>query len=249
MDTVTLLGLCAAVVVGACLHRVAGLGLGMVVAPVLTLLMGPVAGVTVSNGAAIVTSLLVLSAMRAHVDWRRFWRLVPLIVVGSLVGALAVDRADTAWLDILVGASVLLAILATLLLRRHRAGVDGPVKGVTVGLAAGFMNTTCGVAAPALTAYALATGWEHRRFAATLQPILITANLTSLLTKGAVGAVPTSGSLTWWIWPLAAAGVCVGVGLGSAVARVVSVRTAARVTVAVSAAGAAAALARGLLTL
>lgn len=248
METATLLGMCAAVVVGASLHRVAGLGLGMVVAPVLTLLMGPVAGVTVSNGAAIVTSLLVLRAMRDHVDWRRFGRLVPLIVIGSLVGALAVDRVDTAWLDVLVGASVLLAIAVTLLLRRHRAGVDGPVKGVTVGLAAGFMNTTCGVAAPALTAYALATGWEHRRFAATLQPILLTANLTSLVTKALVGAGPTAGALAWWIWPLAAAGVCVGVGLGSLLARVVSGRVAARVTVAVASAGAAAALVRGLLT-
>lgn len=244
---VTAAWVCVAVVVGASLHRVAGLGLGMVVAPVLTLVMGPVAGVTVSNGAAIVTSLLVLAAMRAHVDWRRFLRLVPLIVVGSLLGALAVRHVDTAWLDVLVGASVLLAIGATLLLRRHRPGIDGPVKGVSVGLAAGFMNTTCGVAAPALTAYALATGWEHRRFAATLQPVLITANLTSLLTKALVGALPMSGTLTWWVWPLAVAGVCLGVGLGSVVAGVVSARTAARVTVAVSSAGAAAALVRGLL--
>jgi uncharacterized membrane protein YfcA len=248
MDSATLAGMCAVVVAGACLHRVAGLGLGMVVAPVLTLMMGPVAGVTVSNGAAIVTSLLVLAAMRADVDWRHFARLVPLIVAGSLLGAIAVRRVDTAWLDVLVGASVLLAIATTLMLRRHRAGIDGPVKGVSVGLAAGFMNTTCGVAAPALTAYALATGWEHRRFAATLQPVLITANLTSLLTKALVGAVPAPGVLPWWIWPVAAAGVCLGVALGSALARVVSTRVAAGITVTVSSAGAAAALVRGLLS-
>lgn len=93
MDSATLAGMCAVVLTGACLHRVAGLGLGMVVAPVLTITMGPVAGVTVSNGAAIVTSLLVLAAMRAHVDWGRFARLVPLIIVGSLLGALAVSAS------------------------------------------------------------------------------------------------------------------------------------------------------------
>lgn len=247
MDTATLAGLCAAVVVGACLHRVAGLGLGMVVAPVLTLVMGPVAGVTVSNGAAIVTSLLVLGAMHAHVDWGRFARLVPLIVAGSLVGALAVREIDPAWLDVLVGGSVLVALTATLTLSRLRAGVDGPVKGVSAGLAAGFMNTTCGVGGPALTAYALATGWDHRRFAATLQPILITANLTSLVTKALVGAAPAPGVLPWWVWPVAAAGVCVGVGLGTLLARVVSVRVAAGLTVVVASTGAAAALVRGLL--
>lgn len=248
MDATTLAGMCAVVVAGACLHRVAGLGLGMVVAPVLTLVMGPVAGVTVSNGAAIVTSLLVLAAMRAHVDWRRLARLAPLIVVGSLLGAIAVRGVDTAWLDALVGASVLLAIATTLVLRRHRAGVDGPVKGLSVGLAAGFMNTTCGVAAPALTAYAIATRWEHRSFAATLQPVLIAANVTSLFTKALVGATPAPGVLPWWVWPVAAAGVCLGVALGSVLTRFVSTRSAAAITVAVASAGAATALVRGLLT-
>ncbi|MBA2770239.1 MAG: TSUP family transporter, partial [Sporichthyaceae bacterium] len=166
----------------------------------------------------------------------------------SVIGALAVRRVDAAWLDVLVGGSVLLAIAATFVLRRHRAGVDGPFKGVAVGLAAGFMNTTCGVAAPALTAYALATGWEHRRFAATLQPVLITANLTSLVTKAVVRAGPPPGFLPWWIWPVAATGVCLGVALGSLLARVVSMRVAAGITVAVASAGAAAALVRGLLT-
>src|SRR5690606_6510091 len=98
------------VAVGALLQRVAGMGMGMVAAPLLTLLLGPVTGVTTSNAAAVVVAVLVLSALHRDVDWGRVLRLAPLIVVGSALGALAVRSAPTAWLDVLVGGSVLLAL-------------------------------------------------------------------------------------------------------------------------------------------
>lgn len=238
-----LAGMCLAILVGATLHRVAGIGLGMVVAPVLTLLLGPATGVTLSNAAAVVTSLLVLAALRADVDWRHYLRLAPLILVGSVAGAATVRSIGSAWLDVLVGGSLLLTLAASVLLRR-----DVPVRGrtaaVSVGVASGFLNTTCGVAAPALTAYALATRWEHRSFAATLQPILLTANLASLVTKGVSGT-----ELAWWVWPVAALAVCAGVAMGSRVAGVLPTRVAAATAVTVATTGAALALVRGLLAL
>lgn len=245
VEPVLLVGLCAIVTAGACLHRVAGIGLGMVVAPALTLAIGAEAGVTFSNGAAVVTSLVVLVVLRDDVDWPHFWRLAPLIVIGSALGALTVRVTAAAWLDVLVGASVLGALVA-MPLARTRFTIHGRTAAVTVGLAAGFLNTTSGVAAPALAAYALAIRWEQRSFAATLQPILLTANLSSLVTKAAAGAVPTD-LVPWWTWPLVAGAVCGGVGLGSLLARRVSSRAAGRVAVTVAAAGACIALVRGLL--
>lgn len=248
MDTTALVAACIAVVLGAALQRVAGMGLGMVAAPVLTVLIGPVAGVLVSNGAAIVTALLVLGALRARVEWARVVALTPLVLVGSVLGALTVRFASTTWLDILVGGSVLLALAATVALRR-RVTVQGRPAALATGLAAGFMNTTCGVAAPAWTAYALATRWEHRSFAATLQPLLLVANVTSLATKLLLGAVPAGAVPAWWTWPVVAAAVCVGVLLGAAATRVVPARAAAVLAVSVAVVGAATALLRGLLTL
>ncbi|MFC5730087.1 MULTISPECIES: sulfite exporter TauE/SafE family protein [Nocardioides] len=245
MDPVLLAGLCAIVTAGACLHRVAGIGLGMVVAPALTLAIGAEAGVTFSNCAAVVTSVVVLLVLRADVDWPHFWRLAPLIVVGSVLGAVTVRVTAASWLDVLVGASVLGA-LAAMPLTRTRFTVHGRTAAMTVGLTAGFLNTTSGVAAPALTAYALAIRWEQKSFAATLQPILLTANLSSLVTKAAVGAVPTD-LVPWWTWPLVAGAVCGGVGLGSLLARRVSSRAAGRLAVTVAAVGATVALLRGLL--
>ncbi|GAA1875196.1 sulfite exporter TauE/SafE family protein [Myceligenerans crystallogenes] len=247
MDTWVLLAACGACVLGAGLQRVAGMGLGMVAAPVLTLFLGPAAGVLVSNVAAVVTSLLVLRALRDRVDWRRFAALLPLMVVGSVLGALMVRAADTAWLDVVVGGSVLLALAASAALRRA-ARVRGRGAAVVTGLAAGFMNTTSGVAAPAWAAYALATRWEHRSFAATLQPLLLAMNLMSVATKLLLGSVPAGGAPAWWVWPVLACAVGAGVAAGAWCARRVPARVAARVAVGVAVAGAATALVRGLLT-
>jgi uncharacterized protein len=249
MTAGALLLICAVVLAGALLQRVAGMGMGLVAAPLLTLLLGPVAGVTVSNMAAVVVALLVLGALRGDVDWRRYARLAPLILVGSVVGALAVRSAPTAWLDVLVGGTVLLALVATAMLGRRTALGHGGAGSVVTGLVAGFMNTTAGVAGPAMKAYALATRWEQQAFAATLQPVFLTANLASVITKTAAGAGPEPGLLPWWGWPAIAVAALCGVGLGRPVSRRLGLTTAARIAMTVAVVGAVAALLRGLLAL
>src|SRR5690606_11205500 len=101
-------------ILGAGLQRVSGMGLGLVTAPTLSLVLGPVAGVTLSNVAAVAAALVLAVVMRQHIDWRRFRGVAPLLVVGSVVGALVVRTADTAVLDTVLGATVLVAIAAAL---------------------------------------------------------------------------------------------------------------------------------------
>lgn len=246
METTALIAACLAVVLGAGLQRVAGMGVGMVAAPVLTVFLGASVGVLVSNVAAIVTALLILRALRDGVDWRRVVTILPLMLVGSVLGALTVREADTAWLDVIVGGSVLVALGASAVLRR-RVRIQGRSVAVVTGLAAGFMNTTSGVAAPAWTAYALATRWKHRSFAATMQPLLVVMNVMSVVTKLGFGAIPAGSAPAWWVWPVLLAAVLAGVAFGSVLARRVSARAASRTAVTVAVAGAVTALTRGLL--
>ncbi|GAA2235548.1 TSUP family transporter [Promicromonospora sukumoe] len=248
METTALIAACVAVVLGAGLQRVAGMGVGMVAAPVLTVFLGASVGVLVSNVAAVVTALLILRALRDGVDWRRVVTILPLMLVGSVLGALTVREADTAWLDVIVGGSVLLALGASAVLRR-RVRIKGRSVAVVTGLAAGFMNTTSGVAAPAWTAYALATRWDHRSFAATMQPLLVVMNVMSVVTKLSLGAIPAGSAPAWWVWPVLLAAVLGGVAFGNLLARRLSTRTASRLAVTVAVAGAITALTRGLLTL
>lgn len=248
METTALIAACVAVVLGAGLQRVAGMGVGMVAAPVLTVFLGASVGVLVSNVAAVVTALLILRALRDGVDWRRVVTILPLMLVGSVLGALTVREADTAWLDVIVGGSVLLALGASAVLRR-RVRIKGRPVAVVTGLAAGFMNTTSGVAAPAWTAYALATRWDHRSFAATMQPLLVVMNVMSVVTKLSLGAIPAGSAPAWWVWPVLLAAVLGGVAFGNLLARRLSTRTASRLAVTVAVAGAVTALTRGLLAL
>lgn len=233
------------VALGAALQRVAGMGLGLVAAPILSLALGPLAGVTMSNVAATVTALVLLAALRRDVDWQRFWRVAPLLLVGSVLGAWVVRAVDTSILDLVLGASVVVAVAAALGLQR-RLNATGRLPAMTSGAVAGFMNTTAGVAAPAMTVYAVASRWDQRSMAATLQPVFLLANLASILTKTLAGATPPADVVPWWGWLVAVAGVPVGVLAGTVLARRVSLRTARWVAVGVALAGGLVALGRGV---
>lgn len=233
---------------GASLQRVAGMGLGLVAAPILSLLLGPVVGVTLSNVGAVVGALLIWGAMRRSVDWSRFWHVAPLLVVGSVIGAVVVRAADPAVLNIVLGVSVLVALSASWLLR-HQASVRGRGAGWGAGVIGGFMNTTAGVAGPAMTVYALATRWDHRSFAATLQPLFLCANASSVVTKLAAGTGIPPGSVPWPVWPAVVVGVAAGVLAGGLLTRRVPQQRGRTVAVTVALTGGVVVLARGVTAL
>lgn len=234
-----------AVTAGAAMQRVAGMGLGLMVAPVASLVLGPVAGVTVSNVAASVTALILTLVLWRDVDRDRFLAVAPLLLVGSVIGAWVVGLVDHGVLDLVLGASVLVAIAAALGLQRH-LNARGRFPAYTSGAVAGFMNTTAGIAAPPMTVYAVASRWDQRSMTATLQPVFLLANLSSIATKALFGAAPDSGAVPWWLWALAVIFVPVGIGIGTALARHVSSATARKVTIAVALVGGLVTLARGL---
>jgi len=147
------------------------------------------------------------------------------------------------WLEVVIGAVLLLA-LATMLLVTDLPDL-GRGAAPVAGLAGGFLNTPVGLAAPAMLLYAHATSWSQRAFAATLQPIFLTMGSVSLLTKLTLGA--TARLPDWPVIAAAIAAVPLGVLVGGRVARRVTPTTARRVAVAVVTLGAGATLVRGLL--
>ena len=236
----------AAITVGGTLQRVSGMGVGMIAAPTLSLLLGPVAGVTLSNVAASVSAVLLFAVLHRHVDWPRFVRLAPLLVAGSFAGAWAVRVLDAHALEILLGSSVLVAVAAVLgLQQRFTAQGDGAV--FASGAVAGFMNTTAGIAGPALAVYAVASRWDQRSWAATLQPVFLLANLTSLVTKSLFGAaVPAGLHVPWPVWVAVVVGGPLGVLPGSVVARRVDPAKARVLAICLAGLGGTVALVRGV---
>lgn len=232
------------VVLGTVLQRVSGMGVGLVVAPTLSLILGPVAGVLLTNVTTTFSAAFIAIMLRRDIDWRRYRRLAPLIVVGSVPGALLVGAVDRSWLEIIIGAALLGTLLMTAIARIPQ--VSGPFPAAVAGTAGGFLNTAVGVAAPAMLVYAQATGWRQRSFAATLQPIFCTMGATSVITKIGVGAAPISELPLMIVIGLIVAMVPLGVLLGGVLARRVSAEAGRRVAVVVVTAGAVLLLGRGL---
>ena len=237
----------AAVVLGAVLQRTSGMGTGLVVSPTFVLVTGPVAGVMLTNATTVVSALALTVVMRADIDWGRYLRIAPAIVLGSVPAALVVRATDAGWLEVLIGAVLLLALAPVAL--AWRLPDLGRAAAPVAGLTGGFLNTAVGVGGPAVLLYAHATSWSQRAFAATLQPIFLTMGTVSLVTKFAVGAAGPAGPPDGWLVAAVACAVPVGVLLGGRVARRVSPGAARRLAVVVVSVGALGTLVRGIVRL
>ncbi|MDO5495287.1 MAG: sulfite exporter TauE/SafE family protein [bacterium] len=235
-----------AVLIGVILQRLSGMGTGLVVAPTLAALFGGAIGVLMSNMTAIVSSALILYAIRGRVAWRRGAVIVAWAIPGAVLGAVLVQVVPTAWLTIFVGVVVLIALALTFA-RPHVREIHSPLLTAAAGATGGFFNTASGQAAPALLMYARFTRWEQREFAATLQLIFLGMNILSVGFKS-IGMTVASLPPVWVI-PAVVVLVVVGVAIGSRLERRVSPAAARRLAVGLAVLGAGLAIVRGVLAL
>ena len=222
------------------------MGFALIAAPVLILLVGPFDGVLLVNLAGAVSSLIVLVRVWRNIDWRQFRRLVIPAVLTIIPGAYISVTLGGPELQIAVGAILVLALTVSLLIGRADAVVPRTPAALLSGAASGFMSATAGVGGPGMTVYAVLTRWEHRAFAATIQPVFVCLGLTSFFTKLMLNETGLP-HYDWWIWPLIIVCTLVGLGLGEFVSRLVSVRIARITVIAISYAGGIAAIVDGFL--
>lgn len=124
-----------AVLLGAIVQTVVGLGLGLVAAPVVTLLAPELMpGVMISL--ACVLPLLTLAGERRDIDWHGLGWSLPPRVLGTVIGVGVVAHFSEDQLGILIGVIVLLAVLLTwraitVPVNRGTLGTVGFISGVT----------------------------------------------------------------------------------------------------------------------
>ncbi|WP_168581620.1 TSUP family transporter [Gephyromycinifex aptenodytis] len=237
-----------AVLLGAVLQRLSGTGVGLVVAPILSLLIGPGPGVLVTNATTTVSGFLIMLAVRHDVDWATCRRLCLAAAVGAVPGALIVRELALPWLQVVVGGVVLLAVATTVAVR-DLPHIEGAGATALAGLIGGLLNTTAGVAAPAMVIYSRLRRWPQETFAATMQPVFMTMGALSVLLKTVLGSVPSSQLPPWWTPPAIVILVVVGSWVGGRLARVVPVAVAGKLAVTLALLGGASALIRGSLAL
>lgn len=240
-----------AVVVGATLQRLSGTGVGLVVAPCLALAMGPQLGVFVANSTTVVSGFLIMFAVLKDIDWKRWGMFASVGVVGAIPGALLVRELSAGWLNVVIGAVVLVALVLTFAMPRvpHVTGRKLSALTAATGAVGGFLNTASGVAAPAMVMYGQFARWPQRNFAATMQPTFMVFGLSSVLAKLFTGATTVDQLPHVGLFGAVVVAVIAGIRLGGLLAMHVSPERARRIAITLAGAGALSALVRGILAL
>ncbi|MDT0183950.1 sulfite exporter TauE/SafE family protein [Microbacterium sp. ARD31] len=236
-----------AVVLGAISQRITGMGFALVVAPFLLLGYGPMTAVIVVNICGALGAIAVWTRTGRDIEWRRYAWLVPPALIGIVPGTLMLVIPPRSVVEITIGVVLLVALTTALLLRRTGRSWDGPGQRLTAGFASGFMNSAVGAGAPAVTAYAVLSGWAQRSFAATMQPYLITIAAGSIISKSVI-APQAWPDIPGWMWVALVAALVVGLIAGDFAARVVPAGTARTIVVVIAYVGATGALIKGIAT-
>lgn len=227
------------VLAGATMQRVSGMGFALVASPLLVVLLGPLDGVVVINILAIVISGSVFLTVLRQVEYRKALLLLIPAVIGTVPGAFVARLVPAPLLSTIVGLLVIVALCLSFVARRAPL-FSGRAGAIGAGLLSGFMSTTAGVGGPAISAYAIASRWPQRAFAATVQ-------LYFCLLAGVSLAVKWSWpSLGWQEWVACGIGVVVGLVGGHLLTRHIGPRGARVLVVLCAFAGAIGITAKGL---
>ncbi len=172
------------VYVGTTVQASLGIGLGMLSSPVLALADSDFIPVAIIL-AVIPLSSSVAWSERAHIDRRGAGLLLVGRVPGVVAGALVVSSFNDTLLGLLVGGSVLIAVVVSAIGRKF---VVAPTVLLLAGTASGFMATTTGVGGPpvALT-YQHETPQTMRATISAFFAIGAVMSLVGLLLAGEVG--------------------------------------------------------------
>lgn len=221
-----------AVMVGTFLQRVAGFGMGLILAPSLGFLIGPEIGVFISNFCGILVSGSLMFVRHREIDWRRIGQIAVFATPGSFLGTYLVKVTPTAWLQIIIGLAVLIAILASSR-RSNRPTASGGLAVIAgFGFIGGILSAAVGVSGPLMLVFATYIGWSQSQFAASLQPYFIITNIAAIIAKLSMGVVGAEASTpsAWYLIPVIVA-IVVALGVGQMVAKHIPAAQARRVAV------------------
>lgn len=235
-----------AVFAGALAQRATGLGFAMISAPVLVLLLGAFEGVLLVNLCGAVAALLIITRVWHLIDWRQFWLLTIPGLLAVIPGALVSVLFTGPGLQIIVGAILIVALTASLIVRHSFRPVATTPSALIGGAVSGFTNTTAGVGGPALSVHAVLTRWDQRVFAATIQPYFV---VSGMIAFGAKVATAPEGfpDYAWWLWAAIVVTILAGLAAGEWVSTRISQRAARIAVILLAYAGGAVAVIDGAL--
>ncbi|MGO4295516.1 sulfite exporter TauE/SafE family protein [Glutamicibacter sp. MCAF14] len=208
MELAAVLGLAAAVFIGASTQRISGMGFALVSSPFLVMVLGPHEGVMLVNLLGACSSLLIFAQVFRQVEYKKVLILLIPAMLMTLPGAWVAAALDGPLLSVIISIMVILALASSFMIRNLPMAQSKSLA-VGAGAVSGFMSVTAGVSGPAIAGYAIASRWPQAQFAISVQLYFLVLSLTSLVAKGGMP------QLQWQQWAGCFAAMVVGILLGN----------------------------------
>lgn len=143
-----------------------GFGFPLIAVPISANLIGARTAVVLIAVSVVFANVVLMLRGGGRIDEiRRFGGLLGGVIVGTVIGALLLDRLDAGTLALLVGITALLfAALGLLNIAPEISARAQFYTGPTVGLASGVMGGTTGIFAPLIAAYMHSLRLQKRAF-------------------------------------------------------------------------------------
>lgn len=226
---------------GAATQRITGMGFAVVSAPFLILVLGPDTAVPLAILLSIIVCVIVLVFTWRDAEWGKAVALMVPGALGLIPGYWLTTVLSPAWMSVVIGTMILVAILAMIAHERARI-FTGRTGLLAAGFLSGFMNVTAAVGGPAMVLYRLSTNWDHKRFVATVQVFFIVGNLTALAVRG----MPLLSATHWTI---VVGSLVVGLVAGQWLSHRIDSRLASRLVAAIAIIGSVSTILNGVVQL
>jgi len=201
-----------AVVVGALIKSITGMGLPPVAIPVLALFVGPQDAIVIMTLSTVTTNSYLMWAYRDGASQaKNLWTMIAAGTVGAPIGVLFLTNIEGRYVALVLGISVLVYI-AVSLWKPHLRLSDRAAKSAAapVGLVGGILQGATGLSSVVLASYIHALGLTPRAFVFMLSTLFQVFALVQLIgfwvaglytpdiiTASLVAAVPATAVLAF----------------------------------------------------
>jgi uncharacterized membrane protein YfcA len=190
-----------------------GAGFGSLAVPVMALTISVPQAAAIMMPILFVMDVMGLAAFRRHVQWKLVWFLLPLGLLGTVIGTLSFRYLDSHVVAGLVGGFTLL-FLAQRLLFPPRADAPNPPRwaGALLTVTSGFTSFVSHAGGPPLMAYLIPMRLAPLVFTATTAVFFFAVNLSKWIPYAWLGLLDLRNMATSVaLLPFAPVGVWVGV--------------------------------------
>ena len=210
----------AAVFGAAVLQATTGIGFGLIGGPALLRTVDPATALIVTGCLSLVIAFALIPNIKAHIDWDCLRVLCLYGAAGLPVGVLIFAFADGTVLKIGAAATVLFALLQTLMPVKDSKPVSQRAA-FAIGAVSGALGVALSMPGPLAAAYLIRNGLPKLAVRATMLAFFVPAYLSSVGLQLAVTGV---SRVQWTILPYLVLPVLVGVAIGKFLSGVLSER-------------------------